>query len=234
MRHGENTINRHATSSGYCLQNFRAYGLWQRLARYAVGHRAYPRWVATGAEIRTFTGHTHEVTSVGFSPDGTQVLTGSWDGTARLWWATNPPPESITRCGPSPTDAGVLEFNVTFSVPVTGVDVSDFALATTGAIISADIAGVTGSGSVYTVTVENVEGDGTLRLDLIDDDSIVDAGGNPLGGPGAGNGDFTAGEAYVIVPQLPVAAWATVTALLVAGVFAVGSVNRRRTAGRDS
>ena len=29
-------------------------------------------------------GHTDSVTSVCFSPDGRQVLTGSWDGTARL------------------------------------------------------------------------------------------------------------------------------------------------------
>jgi len=30
-------------------------------------------------------GHTNRVTSVAFSPDGQQVLTGSWDGTAKLW-----------------------------------------------------------------------------------------------------------------------------------------------------
>ena len=32
---------------------------------------------------------------------------------------------------------------------------------------------------------------GSLRLDVIDDDTIQDGAGNPLGGPGAGNGDFT-------------------------------------------
>jgi WD40 repeat protein len=30
-------------------------------------------------------GHTNRVTSVAFSPDGQLVLTGSWDGTAKLW-----------------------------------------------------------------------------------------------------------------------------------------------------
>jgi len=35
--------------------------------------------------IRTFTGHTNYVMSVAFSPDGTNVLTGSLDYTARLW-----------------------------------------------------------------------------------------------------------------------------------------------------
>jgi WD40 repeat protein len=50
----------------------------------------YPRlwWDAeTGQEIRTFTllGHTGGVRSVAFSPDGTRVLTGSEDFTAKLW-----------------------------------------------------------------------------------------------------------------------------------------------------
>jgi len=35
--------------------------------------------------IRTFVEHTSYIGSVAFSPDGTRVLTGSWDGTARLW-----------------------------------------------------------------------------------------------------------------------------------------------------
>jgi len=35
--------------------------------------------------IRTFTGHISPVRSVAFSPDGTRVLTGSDDQTAKLW-----------------------------------------------------------------------------------------------------------------------------------------------------
>ena len=56
--------------------------------------------------------------------------------------------------------------------------------------------GVNGSGSVYTVTVNTGSGSGTLRLDVTDDDSIVDMAGNPLGGTGTGNGNFTGGETY--------------------------------------
>jgi len=42
---------------------------------------------ASGAEIRTLTGHTSEVNSVAFFPDGTQVLTGADipEGMAKLW-----------------------------------------------------------------------------------------------------------------------------------------------------
>ncbi|MCB2141450.1 WD40 repeat domain-containing protein [bacterium] len=35
--------------------------------------------------IRTFLGHISEISSVVFSPDGTKVLTGSYDNTAKLW-----------------------------------------------------------------------------------------------------------------------------------------------------
>lgn len=173
---------------------------------------------ATGTEIRTFAGHTSYVNSVAFSPDGAQVLTGSKDYTAMLWWVEDPPPVVITRYGSSPTDASVLMFTLTFSTPVTGVDISDFVLTTTGEITSGYIASVTGSGRVYTITVVNVEGEGTIRLDLIDDDSIVDGSGDPLGGPGIGNGNFTDGEVYEIVLELPLVAWPMALALLLAGL----------------
>ncbi|NBO94043.1 MAG: hypothetical protein EBV06_17305, partial [Planctomycetia bacterium] len=34
---------------------------------------------------RTLRGHTDTVTSVAWSPDGQRILTGSWDGTAKVW-----------------------------------------------------------------------------------------------------------------------------------------------------
>ncbi|MEJ5241226.1 MAG: DUF2341 domain-containing protein [Anaerolineales bacterium] len=105
---------------------------------------------------------------------------------------------SIVRANPNPTNTANVDFTVTFSEVVTGVDVSDFSLSISG-ITGASVTGVSGSGAVYTVTVNTGTGSGTIRLDLIDDDSIVDTAGNPLGGSGIGNGNFATGEEYTII-----------------------------------
>lgn len=104
---------------------------------------------------------------------------------------------SIVRANANPATPGsIVTFTVTFSASVTGVDTSDFALTTTG-ISGAAITGVSGSGGGYTVSVNLGSGSGTARLDVIDDDSIV-GNGLPLGGAGAGNGNFTSGEVYTV------------------------------------
>jgi hypothetical protein len=51
---------------------------------------------------------------------------------------------------------------------------------------------------LYNVSVSTGDGNGTLRLDVLDNDSIVDASEYALGGPGIGNGNFTSGEEYTI------------------------------------
>jgi hypothetical protein len=89
-----------------------------------------------------------------------------------------------------------VDFTVTFSEFVTGVDIHDFTLTTTG-VTNASVTAVTPvSETTYTVTVNTGKGNGTIRLDVADDDTIVDAASNPLGGLGAGNGDFSAGQGY--------------------------------------
>jgi hypothetical protein len=103
---------------------------------------------------------------------------------------------SSVRVNPNPTAATSVDFIVTFSESVTGVDAADFSLTTTGSISGAVISGVNGSGTTYTVTINTGSGLGTIRLDVADNDSIVDAVSNPLGGSGAGNGAFTSGETY--------------------------------------
>src|SRR5206468_1493666 len=58
------------------------------------------------------------------------------------------------------------------------------------------------SGVSYTVTVNTGSGDGSIGLNLVDNDSIVDAATNPLGGTGAGNGNFT-GQVYTVDKTAP-------------------------------
>jgi WD40 repeat protein len=41
--------------------------------------------LSTGRCVRTFTGHTREVYSVVFSPDGQTLVSSSTDETVRLW-----------------------------------------------------------------------------------------------------------------------------------------------------
>ena len=116
---------------------------------------------------------------------------------------TPPPPSvsSIDRTGTTPTNAASVQFTVTFSENVTGVDTGDFSVSQTG-ITGASVTGVSGSGDTYTVTVSTGTGDGTLGLNLTDDDSIKNTMNSPLGGAGAGNGNFT-GQTYTVDKTAP-------------------------------
>ena len=118
-----------------------------------------------------------------------------------IYDATPPTVQSITRADADPTAAAGVRFTVTFSEPVTGVDAADFVLTTTGSISGASVTGVSGSGATYVVTVNTGTGSGTIRLDVTDNDSIRDVADNPLGGAGAGNGNFTGGQAYTVNRQ---------------------------------
>lgn len=111
---------------------------------------------------------------------------------------TPPVVNSVLRANPSPSPGPAVDFIVSFSETVTGVDVGDFQLTVTGALVTPSISGVSGSGGTYTVTVATGTGVGTIRLDVIDDDSVIDGESNALGGAGMGNGAFTTGEVYSI------------------------------------
>ncbi len=112
---------------------------------------------------------------------------------------TAPTVSSINRVSATPTNAAIVQWTVTISesVPGVGVGTADFALVQGGGVSGASITSVTGSGTTYTVTANTGTGDGTLGLNLVDDDSIVDLAGNRLGGTGTGNGNFT-GQVYTI------------------------------------
>jgi MSHA biogenesis protein MshQ len=128
--------------------------------------------------------------------------------TGQVFTIDRAPPtvSSITLVNPSPTALASVSWTVTFSENVTGVDTTDLALVQAGGVSGALITGVTPvSGSVYTVTASTGTGNGTLGLNLVDDDSIIDAAGNPLGGAGAGNGNFS-GQIYSVSRPVSVTA----------------------------
>ncbi len=119
-------------------------------------------------------------------------------GTVTKLYLTLPYVMSSVRAEGNLTTASSVNFTADFSESMTGVDASDFSLTTNG-VSGAAVSGVSGSGSIYTVTVNTGSGSGTIQLNVIDNDSILDASLNPLGDTGAGNGNYTSGEAYTIV-----------------------------------
>lgn len=103
-----------------------------------------------------------------------------------------PTPVSITRTDADSTAYVSIHFTVTFSEAVTGVDATDFTLVTTG-VVGASITDVSGSAAVYTVTVNTGTGNGTIRLDLLNDGTIQDIAENLL------VGTLSSGEVYSIL-----------------------------------
>lgn len=106
---------------------------------------------------------------------------------------------SINTASANPTTANVtVGWEVVFDTAVTGVDLSDFSLVAAGGATGATLGSVSGSGTTYTVTANTGTGTvGTLTLKLVDNDTIVNASSTPLGGVGAGNGNFT-GQSYTV------------------------------------
>src|SRR5438132_13509307 len=133
---------------------------------------------------------------------------------------TAPTVTSINRVGSTPTNAASVQWTVTFGESVTGADTADFALAPTG-ITGASFTSVTGTGASYTVTTGTGTGDGTLGLNLMDNDTIVDAAGNKLGGTGIGNGNFT-GQVFTIDKTAPTISGAATTSPNAAGWYDSG------------
>jgi hypothetical protein len=125
---------------------------------------------------------------------------------------------SSVRASSNPTNAASVNFTVTFSEPVSGVDLAapfdDFKLVPSLGLSGTSVTGVTPvSSSVYSVSVNTGSGNGTLRLDVNDNDSIVDSRGNPLGGTGAGSGNFSSGETYTINKSITTLVTATFKSL---------------------
>lgn len=105
---------------------------------------------------------------------------------------------SVTRLDANPTSAPSLRFTVTFSEPVIGVDAAnDFSITQSG-VAGAFISNIAGGPSIYVVTVSSGTGNGTVRLNVLDNNSIRDLALNGL--PAA----FLAGEIYTLDRALPI------------------------------
>ena len=113
---------------------------------------------------------------------------------------------SIVRAGGASTTlasaATTTDYTVTFSQSVTGVDTTDFTLTPTGSA-AGSVSNVAGSGSTYTVTVNSLSGDGTLRLDLNASGTGIQNGSSV-----AISGGYAGGETYTLdhtAPSAPLA-----------------------------
>lgn len=118
--------------------------------------------------------------------------------------AAAPHVSSIALVGATPTNASSVSWTVLFDTAVAAVDAGDFNL---DGLSGSSITGVTGGPTSWTVTASTGPGSGVLRLDLIDDNSIVDASDATisLGGTVLGDGSFT-GDDYVVDRDAPVVA----------------------------
>ena len=112
---------------------------------------------------------------------------------------TPPVITKIETKSPNPTSADTVEFLVTVSEPVTGVDINDFQTYGLG---GSHVTGVTGSGAAYTVTVNTGTSFGSLRLNVINNGSIKDSGNLALTGINPEDEFFPGGEFYTISPTL--------------------------------
>jgi hypothetical protein len=167
------------------------------------------------------------------NPSGEGAITFSIAPGSALDAASNPAPAAgpaipfiidsvapeVLSVAPMPSEGFIQAFTVTFSEPVTGVDPSDF---TPRSVFSAFVTGVSGAspGAVYTVSVDAGTGSGVVVLAVEDDDTILDLAGNPLGGPGIGNGGFNEGPA-----TLPLAG---AVLSIIAVLFVLGLARFRR------
>ncbi len=111
--------------------------------------------------------------------------------------AIAPTVSSINRVTDEVTNATTLEYQVVFSKNVTGVSSDDFSLNTVG-VVNGFISEVSGSENIYIVTVTDITGNGSLRLDINPTGTnIVDTPGNAIAT------GFTEGQKYIIDQEEP-------------------------------
>lgn len=171
---------------------------------------------ATGGVTATVgvsgSGNTRTVTLSGITGTGTlgislaantaSDLAGNFApaaGPSTTFQVDNSPPTvtSVVRVGAaSVTNAAQVQYTVSFSEPV-NLGATPFVVTPTGTLTGVSVGSVTGGPTAYTVTVNTVGGDGTIRLDVPAGPGVADLAGNPLATA------FTAGELFTIDRTAP-------------------------------
>ncbi|PYR36150.1 MAG: hypothetical protein DMF90_11105, partial [Acidobacteria bacterium] len=135
----------------------------------------------------------------GYAASGAITNSAAWAVAIGTYKIRTPIVSSISRVDSSPVANGAtVHFTVTFSESVFGVNATDFSLVesgVSGSLITSVSPSATTLAATFTVTVQVGTGTGTVGLNLVDNDSITNLNTIPLGGTGAGNGNF-AGETY--------------------------------------
>ncbi|WP_411894395.1 hypothetical protein, partial [Winogradskyella sp. A2] len=105
--------------------------------------------------------------------------------------AAPPIVQSINLVGNPVAVSTAVSFDVVFNEVALNVSSDDFILTTTGSAVGT-IASLTGSGNAYTVNINTISGEGSLRLDLKGFTNIQDISGNTPPDP------FTSGEVHIV------------------------------------
>ena len=135
---------------------------------------------------------------------------------------------SITPATVGASSTTTETFTVVFDQPVFGVDTTDFTITPTG-LVTANISGASGSGTTYTVIVDSITNEGTLRLDLKSAGTGIQNGASESITSGFNTGGVRIVSLPATVPTLT--EWAMILlGLMLAGAGAVYTQRRSKTA----
>lgn len=107
------------------------------------------------------------------------TISSTFDGTA-------PRVTSITRKTANPLLTAIASFRAIFSEDVRGVDLTDFEVILTGTATGRLSTITQVNAKTYDVNIEGISGEGTIGLNIKNDQSILDAAYNPLEGAHTG------------------------------------------------
>ena len=128
---------------------------------------------------------------------------GSDDDSLTIAVANAPEIASINRLTPSASDtnADSLIFRVTFSESVSGITTDDFSVNGSTATVT-NVSAATGTTTDVTISGGDLSSlNATVRLDITDDNSIVNASSVGLGG--VGTDDYTGDQTYAVDNTAP-------------------------------